>query len=86
MSRDKIDKLFISTGCGIEMPDWFDHDSLQYFLQWNGEIKYIQVHTQDKHINIINMYENENKKLLSQNIQNPEQYSIEFLNTFGKIA
>ena len=32
------------------------------------------------------MYENEKKKLLSQNIQNPEQYSIEFLNTFGKIA
>ena len=61
ITRDKIDKLFISTGCGIEMPDWIDHDSLQYFLQWNGEIKYIQVHTQDKHINIINMYENGKK-------------------------
>jgi len=29
-------------GCGLEMPDWFDAENLKYFLEWNGELRFVQ--------------------------------------------
>jgi len=29
-------------GCGLEMVDWFDPDNLNYFLNWDGELRFVQ--------------------------------------------
>lgn len=29
-------------GCGLEAPDLFDAENLKYFLDWNGELRFIQ--------------------------------------------
>ena len=29
-------------GCGLELPDFFDLQNLEYFRQWEGEVRFVQ--------------------------------------------
>ena len=29
-------------GCGLELPDFFDQQNLDYFRQWEGEVRFVQ--------------------------------------------
>ena len=42
ISLAKKTELSDFNGCGIELPDLLDLENLAYFLNWNGELRFVQ--------------------------------------------